>query len=443
MTPSIRQRLFRWFVLVLLLISVAFSVPVFLNAHEEVNELFDKVLRETAYSWLNTSATSGTALSIPSHQSAKDDIDLIVQTWDSNKKLLYRSHVLPPLPLAGTEGLSTLDWQNDKWRVFQLKSAKGLVQIAQSQSERQETANEIASHLLMPLVFLLPCLGGLAWFGLGWSLRPLEDVVNAVNTRNPESLQAIPNERLPQEVSSLVTALNGLLHRLDQVLNKQRQFIADAAHELRTPLTAVSLQAQIAERVNDPEKRSSTFSDLRQGIARASHVVQQLLTMARLDPESTPPVSTPLHLDELIRNLLTDFMPLANARKLDLVTAIGGTTPILGDADTLRILFGNVLENAIRYTPEGERVEVSVLAKGDNAYLEVDDNGIGIPDEERTRIFDRFYRVLGNKEPGSGLGLAIVKRIADQHGASIVLSDGKSGKGLNVSIGFPVYRHES
>jgi two-component system, OmpR family, sensor kinase len=211
MTPSIRQRLFRWFLLVLLLVSAVFSVPIYLNVHEEINELFDKVLRETAYSWLNASATNGSIVSIPSHQSAQDNIDLIVQTWDSNKKLLYRSHALPPLPLADTEGLSTLDWQKDKWRVFQLKSAHGLIQIAQSQSERRETANEIASHLLMPLLFLLPCLGGLVWFGLSWSLHPLQDVVNAVNQRNPESLQAIPNERLPQEVSSLVNALNGLL----------------------------------------------------------------------------------------------------------------------------------------------------------------------------------------------------------------------------------------
>lgn len=443
MTPSIRQRLFRWFVLVLLLISLVFSVPVFLNAHNEVNELFDKVLRETAYTLLNASATKGSTLTMPSHQPAKDDIDLIVQTWDSNKKLLYRSHALPPLPLADIEGLSTLDWQNDKWRVFQLKSAKGLIQIAQSESERQETADEIARHLLMPLVFLLPCLGGLAWFGLGWSLSPLEDVVKAVNQRSPESLQAIPNERLPQEVSSLINALNVLLQRLDQVLNKQRQFIADAAHELRTPLTAVSLQAQIAERANDPEKRSLAFNDLRLGIARASHVVQQLLTMARLDPESSPPVSTPLCLEELIRIQLPDFMPLANERKLDLTMVVRESASILGDADALRILFENVLENAIRYTSAGGQVEVSVVTKGDVVYLEVVDNGIGIPSEERTRIFDRFYRVLGNQEAGSGLGLAIVKRIADQHGASIVLSDGKSGKGLNVSIGFPVYHPES
>jgi two-component system, OmpR family, sensor kinase len=222
------------------------------------------------------------------------------------------------------------------------------------------------------------------------------------------------------------------------VLNKQRQFIADAAHELRTPLTAVSLQAQIAERATDPEKHSLAFSDLRLGIARASHVVQQLLMMARFDPETFQPVSTPLRLDELIRTLLPDFMPLATEPKLNLSLVVGEMTLILGDADTLRILFGSVLNNAIRYTPAGGRIEVSVLAKGDMAYLEVNDNGIGIPYEERTRVFDRFYRVLGNSESGSGLGLAIVKRIADQHHATIILSDGKSGKGLNVNICFPV-----
>lgn len=308
---------------------------------------------------------------------------------------------LPAMPLAVIECLYTLDLQKDKCRVFQLKSAHDLIQIAQSKCERRETANEIANHLLMPLLFFLPCLGGLVCFGPGWSLRLLQDVVNSVNQRHPELLQAIPNERLLQEASSLVTALNGLLIRLDQVLNKQYQFIADAAHELRTPLTAVSLKEQIAELANALEKRSLAFSNLRQGIARASHVVKQLSVMARFNPETFHTINTPLRLDELIRTLLSEFMPLATERKLDLSLIVHETTPILGDAVTLHILFGSVLYNAIRYTPAGGRIEVSVLAKGDMGYLE-----------------------------------------ADQHLATIILSDGKSGKCLNVNIFFPCC-HES
>ncbi len=433
MNRSIRQRLLIWLSPALLLAGVAFAVPTWFNVHEEIDELFDKVLRETAYSLRNSVATANGADRPPA---TVEGIDLISQIWRADGRLLYRSHPFPPLPQASGAEFATVDWQGEPWRVFNLKTADGLIQLAQAQSERRETANEIALHLLTPLLFLIPALGLFVGFGIGRGLRPLRNLVSAVEQRTPASLHPIPDEGQPYEIATLVTALNGLLERLDDALATQRQFTADAAHELRTPLTALSLQAQVVERATDPEKRSIALKALRQGIARASHLVQQLLTLARLDPEAVQTPFIPIRLDQLAQAVVVDQVPMAEACGIDLGITAAEPAIVTGDSEALRILLNNLLDNAVRYTPTGGRVDVSILAADGKVRLEVGDDGPGIPREERSRVFDRFYRAADNVGSGSGLGLAIVKRIADRHDACIYLAEGASGRGLTVSVRF-------
>jgi two-component system OmpR family sensor kinase len=438
MSPSIRLRLLWWLSPILLLAGIAFAVPTYFNVREEVDELFDKVLREMAYSLQNSvpDAVRPQRRLAP----ALRDLDLISQMWSSDGQLRYRSHSFPPLPYDPDEGWATVDWRGEPWRVFTLKTPDGLIQVAQSRSERRQTADEEALHLLAPLLVLLPLLAGLVWFSLGRGLQPLQVIAKAVGRRTPDSLDPIPDEGLPREVHTLVTALNRLLQRLEEALAAQRQFTADAAHELRTPLTALSLQAQVAERAVGPEKKAESLRTLRQGIARTSHLVDQLLTLARLDPDAARQPLVPLRLDELARTVVGDFVPLAAKKRIDLgITALEPAF-VPGDGEALRILLGNLLDNAIRHTPVGGKVDVNVLADGDTVRLEVNDDGPGIPPKERGRVFDRFYRGLGNPEPGSGLGLAIVRRIADRHGAAIRLADGEAGRGLKVSVRFPAHR---
>lgn len=440
MSPSIRLRLLLWLSPILLLTGIAFAVLTYFNVQEEIDELFDKVLRENAYSLLNIAAEYDPA-SPQRTLSPAADIDLVSQIWDAAGRLVYRSHPFSPLPDVADRDWAVVDWRGEPWRVFTLRTNDRVIQVAQLQSERRQTADEIALHLLMPLLVLLPGLALLVWFGLGRGLRPLQDIVEAVKKRTPESLQPIiPGQNLPHEVGTLVTALNGLLHRLDEALAAQRQFIADAAHELRTPLTALSLQAQVAERTVDPDKKAASLRTLRQGIARATHLVEQLLTLARLDPDAAWQPFAPLRLDELAQSAAGDFVPLAAEKGIDLGVTMAEPVVVSGEADALRILLGNLLDNAIRYTPAGGRVDVSVLAEGDAVRLEVGDTGPGIPPEERGRVFDRFYRGVGNPEPGSGLGLAIVKRIADRHGAVVRVEEGEAGRGVKVSVHFPAYR---
>lgn len=235
----------------------------------------------------------------------------------------------------------------------------------------------------------------------------------------------------------MVTALNDLLQRLSEALDTQREFIADAAHELRTPLTALSLQAQVVEGAPNPEKRAAALMALRGGIARANHLVEQLLTLARLDPEAGHSLLSPQRLNELAVTVVADYVPLAVRKNVDMGIVTAEPALVSGDPEALRVLFGNLIDNAIRYTPPGGRVNVSILRHGNRVRLDVDDTGTGIPPDERARVFDRFYRALGNPEPGSGLGLAIVKRIADRHRIAVQFADGESGRGLKVSLYFP------
>lgn len=466
MNASIRLRLLAWLAPTLLLAAVAFAVPTYFNVREEVDELFDKVLQNMAYALRQSAAASqepaGGAAKPPlplgegwGEGDIKDatlagswggwhggpderGLDLLSQAWDADGRLLYRSHALPPMPLSDA-GWASVSWRGEPWRVFSLKTPDGRVQVAQAESERRQTANEVAMHLLLPLLVLLPGLGGMVWFGLGRGLQPLHSVAGAVEQQTPDALQPLPEQGLPSEVGILVAALNGLLRRLDATLAAQRQFIADAAHELRSPLTALSLQAQNAERAADPAQRAAALRTLRQGIARATHLVGQLLALARLEPD-TQPALLPLRLDELARAVVADFVPQAVEKGIDLGLARAEPVRIEGEEPALRLLLSNLLDNAIRYTPAGGRIDVRVLATGDSACLEVNDTGPGIPAAERGRVFDRFYRCLGNAEAGSGLGLAIVQRIAGRYGAAVHLADGDGGVGLKAGVIFPVGR---
>lgn len=437
MTTSIRNRLTYWLIPVLLVAGITFAVPTWLNVHEEIDELFDKVLREAAYSLSHSNSLQDVKPNTNSSGLYSDGIDLVSQIRGPDGRILFRSHSFSPLPQGGKLGYDTLNWQNQDWRVFNLKTDSGFVQVAQTTQERRETANEVALHVLTPLLVLLPGLTLWVGWAIGRGLAPLAHVADAVACRNPHSLVPIPNKGLPEEVSILISAINTLLSQLDQALATQRQFTADAAHELRSPLTALSLQAQLAERATELVQRDHAMQTLRQGIARASHLVQQLLILARLDPEAGDYPLTPLFLDDLARNVLADFAPQAAHRHIDLGLSHADHVRVAGTEEALRILLGNLLDNAIRYSPADARIDVSVINEAKIVRLEINDTGPGIALDERARVFDRFYRVLNSAESGSGLGLSIVRRIAEQHQADIRLADGDGGIGLKVIVTFP------
>jgi two-component system OmpR family sensor kinase len=238
----------------------------------------------------------------------------------------------------------------------------------------------------------------------------------------------------------VVQALNDLLARLRAALERERAFMADAAHELRTPLTALHLQTGMVARASDANEREAALSTLGSGVQRAIRLVEQMLALARQEPRADTE-RVPVRLDDLAREVVAELVPLADAGRIDLGIAVAQPATVAGDADALRTLLRNLVDNAVRYTPPGGRVDLSVEAPvpepPTGARLTVTDDGPGIAPSERARVFDRFYRRPGTAPPGSGLGLAIVKAIADAHGASVQLADGPDGKGLAVSVTFP------
>jgi signal transduction histidine kinase len=237
-------------------------------------------------------------------------------------------------------------------------------------------------------------------------------------------------------VAPLVDSINGLLGRLGGALARQREFVADAAHELRTPLTALRLQLQLAERASDPLEREQAHARLREGIARATRLVEQLLALARAEPDAATP-REPIDLAGVVRAIGASHDANARSRGLDLVIEAGDPIPVLAHGGALETLVETLLDNAIRYTPAG-RVVLRALRQGRHALLEIDDTGPGIPAAERERVFDRFYRGPDAPEGGSGLGLAIARRIAEAHGGAIHLEDAPAGSGLRVRVELPL-----
>jgi two-component system OmpR family sensor kinase len=369
----------------------------------------------------------------------EDDLDFIGQVWSENGRLLYSSHRDYELPLPASKGLRTTEWDGEKFRVFVLSRGGRTVQVAQSEDLREDALHDITLRLVAPAAPVFLLLGIATWITVGRGMRPLATLREEVVRRNPASLTPIALDHAPDEVRPLVGSLNDLLARLSEALDSQRRFTADAAHELRTPLTGVKLQFQLLERAQSSEARQQAIDQLKDGIDRAIRLVQQLLTLARLEPERVAASIAPVLLAPLVARVVADFAVHADARQIALSIERSEDVAVDGDAEQLRTLLGNLLDNAVRYTPEGGKVQVQLGRGPDEAVLEVSDSGPGIPPEQRERVFDRFYRIEGSNAPGSGLGLSIVQRVADAHAARIELDASALG-GLLVRVRFPLSR---
>lgn len=432
---SIRRRLLLWLLSGLALAVVAAGARIYSQTLAEANELFDYHLRQMAASLPDNSFGP-----LPPSSSSRLETEdgFVVQIWDRNGLELYFSRPATKLPQRAELGFSTVETPDGRWRVFSALEQNNVVQVAQPMSVRRDLAAGMALRALVPLLALLPVLGILIWITIGRGLQPLDQMAQALDRRTPDSLEALPQEGLPSEIRPLVQALNDLLTRLARALESQKAFVADAAHELRTPLTAVQLQIQLAERAKTDEEREAAFAQLKRGQSRAAHLVQQLLTLARQEPGVAAQPHSAVDLAELARLVVSEYVPLAARKNVDIGLSHEAQASISGDREALRIMLGNLVDNAIRYTPAGGSVDVALRVQDRNAVIEISDTGPGIPEEDRARVFDRFYRRDATHVDGSGLGLAIVKSIADRHHASILLENRATGPGLRVSVAFQI-----
>jgi two-component system OmpR family sensor kinase len=431
---SIRKNLLIWLLTGLLVAGLGTGIATYFKTQEEVGEMLDYELRQIAYSMQHsTGFMPGQMDNIGG--SSGDDNDFVVQVWNENGEQLYSSQPSIKLPKASATGFSNLMNSDGGWRAFSVISGDRFVQAALPDDARWETAASMALRMLAPLAVLVPALALLAWIAVRRSLAPMARVTAEVERRDAFAMAPLDVDAVPEEIRPLLMALNRLLHRLDGSMGAQRRFVADAAHELRTPLTALSLQAQLVEQAQDSGERNEAIRDLRLGIARASHLVSQLLTLARQEPDAQRPF-VQLDLAALVRQVIGEFAPLADLKKIDLGVDASQSEFMNGDKESLKILVGNLVDNAIRYTPEGGKIDVTLGNGSSGLVLSVKDSGPGIPIGDRERIFERFFRVAGNEVQGSGLGLAIVKQIAQRHGATVEVSNGENEAGAMFSVKF-------
>jgi signal transduction histidine kinase len=429
---SIRARLLIALIILVAFVSVLAAAVTYRRVLNETSTLFDYQLRQMALS-LRNQVSLAPRIEVPPDQG---DADFVIQIWDIFGARTYLSR--PGLPMINQTvlGYADLRLRGEDWRAYGLQTADGVIQIAQPVRVREELARAAAARVAIPLLFLLPIMAAAVTWSVRRGLLPLQHVTAEVQRRDVRSLKPLGELNLPKEIEPLVRELNRLLARLQEAFDAQRAFISDAAHELRSPLTALRLQLQLLDRAPNEAARLEARTRLGAAVERAIHLAEQLLTLARSDPEEVGGNFAPVDLGEAAAGGIADTHDLALARHTELSLDAPSVLPIQGDAEAIRILVRNLVDNAVRYTPPGGSVRVHCRASLQGVDLEVTDTGPGIAPADRDRVFDRFYRRAGAHESGSGLGLAIVKAIADRHGARIALDDAPGG-GLRVTVTFP------
>lgn len=437
---SLRRRLLIWLLPATLLAGLVASAATYWGALSELNEVLNDQLRGIAQ---HVVVEPDGHLSLRGMQGANEDRlsgeqshTVLLQVWRGRTAIFStdRDSLLPPPQAAG---FSDIELDGQLWHTYVERNGDLLVRIAQESRARWEAVAEIATALFWPVLSLVPVLALFIWFGIGYGLRPLRQIAANLKRRDVDNMREIDTASMPTEVKPLVDAINDLLSRLDQAFIAQRQFIADAAHELRTPIMGLGLQAELLRKASGLHEREAITAQIHTGTARLAHLAEQLLTLARLGPESPAPVFGEVDLTALARAVISERVRYAEANEIDLGLVATGAVTARGNADGLRILLNNLVENAIRYAGAHATIDVIVGHQDGCAMLEVRDTGPGIPEEDRSRVWERFYRGNGHAASGSGLGLSIVRRIAEQHHARISLGSGKDHRGLAVTLLFP------
>jgi two-component system sensor histidine kinase QseC len=324
-----------------------------------------------------------------------------------------------------------------RWRVFSTwdDSGENLIHVAELTKERDELSGAVAGNLLKPLLFSLPLLAILLWLSVTRSLRPLVRLTSEVAQREPDNLAPLEVGTAPREVAPLIARLNKLFIRIDASMQKERRFTADAAHELRTPVAGIKAQAQVARTASTDAERIRALDNAILGCDRAAHLIDQLLTLARIDTLGDE-TTEPCQLRAIAAEVIAAIAPAALNQNVRLELTEGAEAAVRGNPVLLRIMLRNLIDNAVRHTTPGTSVLVQIAQEQGRILLSVSDNGPGIPEAELEKVAERFYRPLGTSASGSGLGLSIVKRIAEIHASSLQLAQNEDGNGLRVTVTF-------
>ncbi|MGE8690477.1 MAG: ATP-binding protein [Achromobacter sp.] len=434
---SLRARLLFFLLAAIVVGALVQGAIAYRSTLAQADDIFDSLLQRTA---LSLGTGDGLLSAGPRHAPGAGSPmadDLIIQIWTPDGVRVFNSRSRRPLPDQIILGFSDARMEGSTYRVYSLATPFQVIQVAQDMEVRKNMARALALRTVAPIAAAAPLLMLIVWCVVSWSLRPVKRARAQVAARQPEDLSPISVQGLPDEIRPLVQELNLLLERMRGAFAQQKQFVGDAAHELRSPLAALRLQSQALQRAGDADARRVAEQRLTAGIDRATRLVEQLLSMARQENAAGHAPAESVDLADVLRQALSETLPQANAKSITVDLDGAQQAWVRGHRDALALLVRNLLDNAVKYTPAGKRIRLRLEQAQGRTTLLVDDEGPGIPPQERERVFDRFYRIEGNGEHGSGLGLAIARAIADRHGATIELHDAPSGPGLRVKVIFP------
>lgn len=439
---SIKKRLLLGLLAVIVLSTFIGTATTYFELKEEMDELFDNNMKQIANAIAVhdlTEQSDFVSENTDVRRTLKGEEEFLIQVWHNNK-VNFSSKPAIEFPNQGPGGVVTVLYENEEWRYFGVDAGDGwFVQVSQPIPIRHTVIWEIYFEQLVPTLIQLPILMGFIWLVVGFGFAPLKRISESIEKRTAQFLEKLPEEDIPKEVFTMVQAINGLLGRLSQALDTQRQFTADAAHELRTPLTAVRLELDVLKRAETEDEKRQSLEKLYSAVDRSTRLVHQLLEMARLEPEQDSEDALSVSLYQVAQNITAELEQSAKKKNIDLQVEGMDNITVNGRPHALAVLVSNLVSNAIQYTPQGGKVVVRVSKERGCSVLRVSDNGPGIPEKEWERIFDRFYRILDKNQAGvtgSGLGLSIVKSIADSHNATIEIGGGLDSKGVSFEITF-------
>jgi len=398
MMYSIKRFLLIYITLAILVIYALISYASYWVSKEELNELYDANLQQVAsaiaaqhlaiedVTHLYNNNQVGTGIKIKSEE------ELYVRVLARNGEVLYVSHPEVKVPNPSVMGLSTQRYQNNQWRFFAIKVNQEIIQVAQSLKLRKNTIKDTAINLMLSQLLFIPVLVILIFCAIRKALSPLVMLTTEIQHRESLDLKAFQDDKVPTEIKPLVRSLNMFMVKVSDMVGVLKRFTSDAAHELRTPITALKLQLTLVEQASSDAEREVAIQRLKIGINRSEQLVSQLLTLARIEPNSQAKEIQQINMLNLIKECIEVLLPLAHEKSIDLGLNTSEEFLISGVRHEIAILINNIVDNAIRYSPTNGKVDVYLYSDSQNIILEVNDSGVGIATQELERVFERFYR---------------------------------------------------
>jgi two-component system OmpR family sensor kinase len=431
MTSSLRRTALLWMTGLLTVVGFVTILIAYVYVRGEADEFLDGQLRQIA---LNA-GNGMSAINAPGAADRDPEDQFAITIWDAHGAVVHQSLPGVEIPRQNRTGFADVKAAGELWHAYATSDGSRTVQVAQRETVRAEIIDSAAIGAAAPILIVIP----LSWLVVGLAmnrmLRRLDVLAIEIAGRSATATEPIPLEGVPSEVAPLVASMNGLIERLRAAVETQKRFLADAAHELRTPLAAMQIQVDnLAVGSDRPDER---VASLAAGVKRAGALVNQLLRLARLDAP-VPAGDGQADVGALLLDCVADIAPLADRKKIDLGAHIRAPAIFEVVEADVRTLFSALIDNALRYTPSGGSVDVTLFSEGDQPIVEIVDTGSGLPKGREDRIFDRFFRGAPDESEGTGLGLAIARRIAERHAFCLTVEnrgDGHTGVRARIAFG--------